>query len=732
VSSETDKQSFKRVDLEQLGESHGLGGTTRKPDKSISIRWIILPIAVLLCIAQAIIAVHAENINGIILTPTLISVLAFGVLLGIVLLVNPLARLLSGGLLKPLGRAEVMAVFASLLVTSGISTFGLSSQLIPMIPAPWNPNWNTPQRGWNEDLLPHMKRELYIAPPENASPEQVKQIEEQIMLFRRGIVVTDDQGRIIPRPTADDSWGDHISYWGQVYQRIPWGLWVKPLAYWMVFVGSCYAMFYFLTYIVLGFWNGREKLIFPLAKLPESLLPDDEKSWFPSIFKSLPFWLAFGLSMFVLSWNGAIAATWIPSAIGRIPLGMAHTSVAPMLKESIFEGLTGGAMDMKFLVIFTAIGIAFLLPLEISFSIWFYFIIGKLMILFAVWFGYGQTGADFPTDWLGANNFVTAQAGGGLLMFSGVSLARSLGDYIRRMRQQKDPGAMTRGIFVLAGLAVSLLTLAGWFWWVFHFEPIYLLWALALTSLLMLLTLGLMRIVAEGGVFWFQTHTGPMHVFKQFGLGNFINPVMVAPLLPAMYTLFMDYKTFLAPNLLNAGKMNEDTGRSRTRFHVIIVSSIVVSVVAALGFTIFLSYMQGGQQMHGWFHTAGPQSVLESARTLANAEPETHPGIITGYTGGAAWTAASIIVRRTVFWFPHPIGYIMLVNPLIASLWFSFFVGWIFKKIVVKYGGKTTYDKVMPAFIGLIVGELIAILVWFLLGQAFGFRSGLDLNRYGA
>ena len=69
-------------------------------------------------------------------------------------------------------------------------------------------------------------------------------------------------------------------------------------------------------------------------------------------------------------------------------------------------------------------------------------------------------------------------------------------------------------------------------------------------------------------------------------------------------------------------------------------------------------------------------------------------------------------LRRALFWFPHPIGYIMLVNPLMARLWFSFFFGWICKKLVVKYGGKATFDSVRLVFIGHIVGELVAIFVW--------------------
>jgi hypothetical protein len=103
-----------------------------------------------------------------------------------------------------------------------------------------------------------------------------------------------------------------------------------------------------------------------------------------------------------------------------------------------------------------------------------------------------------------------------------------------------------------------------------------------------------------------------------------------------------------------------------------------------------------------------------------------------GWSGfGAVWVALSMFLRRSLFWFPHPIGYVMLISPPIAMLWFSFFLGWICKKIVVKYGGKKTFDAVRVIFLGLIFGELIATFVWPTISLMFDFQAtGITLNRY--
>ena len=72
----------------------------------------------------------------------------------------------------------------------------------------------------------------------------------------------------------------------------------------------------------------------------------------------------------------------------------------------------------------------------------------------------------------------------------------------------------------------------------------------------------------------------------------------------------------------------------------------------------------------------------------------------------------------------------MLINPLMSALWFSFFIGWLCKKMVVRYGAKKTFDKTRAVFIGLIMGELMAVFIWPLLGIAFDFSTvGIDLNR---
>ena len=752
------QQPYKRVDAEQISTNRpapadaqegaadtgvdvaaSLEGDLQSRSTRIDVRWWIIPLSVLLCVAQAVATVLATNMSRVTLTPTLISVIAFGTLFLTVLIINPMLRaVFREKILRPLHRAELMCVFTAMLVTSGISTFGLTDQLVPMVATPWNEEWNTAQRGWSDDVLPHLNPSLYISAPadapEGASAEEQEQIaaEQERFLsyirdFRQGLRPVDAEGRTMTRPPEGAPLVEKIDYWWALFWQIPWEAWVGPLAGWLVFIGACYAMFYSLTYVALGYWVRREKLIFPLAQLPEQLLPDDTgRKWLPAIMRTSGFWAAFALVFAVWSWNGAIAAEWIPG-LSRINLGMGRGTVTDILSGGILEGLTGGGdKGFQFLIIFTAIGVAFLLPTEISFSLWFYYLVGKIIILVLVWFGHGQTGDDFPSDGFLHNNTVTAQGGGALLMFAGISLGRAISDFVRLGRGM-TPGQKVRLGIPVIGLGISLAVIFGWLMW----NDLPLIWALIVTAVLMLITMGLMRVVAEGGIYWFQLHTSPMHLYQAFGLGHIFKPAFaMVPLIPIYSVLFFDTKTFLAPNLANAGRMQDSVGASRTKFHLNIILCIVISVIVAIGFTIFIAHLMGAQQMHGWFYASGPPWIVDHARDVIGSEPTFDFGIALSYIFGGAWVMFSMFIRSVLFWFPHPIGYVMLANPLMSQLWFSFFLGWIAKKLVVKYGGKQTFDYTRPIFIGIIMGELIAVLLWAIFGIMYDFQPGVTLNRY--
>lgn len=689
--------SYHRASLGPTEKSAPARGPTADVS-GLRFRWATVPLTMLLCVAQAIITVTAINTTDLRPNSTLIPVIGFGFVFIIVILINPLLRHLFRGLIQPLGRAELMSMTAALMVTAGVSTFGLAQVLVPMIAAPYNPEWNVPQSGWEQQLLPNLRRELYITDP------------EAITVYRQGIAQSPPQTAPLHR---------HVEHYRSVIQRIPWKLWLKPLMYWMVFVGGCYGIFWSLTYLVIGQWSQREKLIFPLAKLPLALLPEQaDTRTLPQVMRSGLFWGGFCFSFLLLAYNAASFAQWIP--LEKLALGMSSGQFSLLVKDSVFGGLAGG---VAFIVTFTCIGIAFLLPLEISFSIWFYFWFGRLTVLVLIWLGHGQNFRDFPSDWTWTGNPVTTQGMGALLLFSGLVFYRAMRGYFSALTTR---GGAT--LLPLMGFVVSTTVVIAWICW----NHVPLLGSVVLVAFIILFTIGLMRVVAETGVFWHQTNAGFFHFYKMLGAVKLIPAAIVAPLIPIYAILFFDIKTFIAPNVVNAAELQRVVRTSRLRFHVNIVVSVVASVAVSIGHLIMLAYVRGAQQMNNWFFSVGPRSYMDKAARTTTMAFEFEPGAFAWFTSGAVWVALSMYLRQSMFWIPHPIGFIMNINPLIQYLWFSFFIGWLIKKIVVRYGGKASFEVVRLIMLGLIFGELLAI---FLAGVLTLLPlniqiTDIDLNRY--
>ena len=687
-------------------------GSNRSMSKT---RWIVIPISILLCIAQAIASVYSVDVNKISMTSSLLGPLPFGVLLICILVVNPLLRLI--GRIRPLSRAELMTIFVAMFATTAIPEHGLTAALAPLIVAPNNPHWNTPQRGWAEHLEPQLRSELYI------------QDGNQIVKFNEGLssirITREGKTVDLAKPPEHAPWSAHLKYGWHLVRAIPWGLWMKPLSFWAIFIAAGFGMFYFLTRTVMSVWADREKLIFPLVKIPESLIGEStaDESRIPRTFRSGLFWLGFGIVCAIMSWQGAVVAG-LTGSLKAIPRGLHAAHITSLLESTIFEGLggPGSLYGLSFEFTFIAIGVAFLIPLEVSFSVWFYFWVGKIMMLVSVWMGFGQNMSDFPTDGTWTNNPLSAQGGGALFLFSAVCLLRCVRDSF--LRSVDRPWADRRSdLAPLLGLFLCLSIMACWLWW----NHLPLLWAMVLVIVLMLLMLAMMRMVAEGGIFGYVVfHTSFFHLFRVFALGKIVSPLVVAPMMPICAVLFKHYGMSAAPNLLNAEKACHDMRLSRTIFGMNLYTCVLTTIVVSMGFTIFMAYLNGAQTKHPWFWNRTAQLIFDDATQLATAEPTFE--VVNGfwYIFGAGWAGLTMILRRTLFWLPHPIGYVMLVNTGLHALWFSFFVGWICKKMVVRFGGRATFDRVRRFFIGVVVGQLATVCIFQIIGLILKKNMGVS------
>jgi hypothetical protein len=248
-------------------------------------------------------------------------------------------------------------------------------------------------------------------------------------------------------------------------------------------------------------------------------------------------------------------------------------------------------------------------------------------------------------------------------------------------------------------------------------------WAIVLTtSLFFLLMFVITRIVAESGLLFVQSGVLGFDLIKGWFPAAWITPsTMVA--LVSHKSVLCDYREALMPFLMN-GLRSADTARLRLKqvMAVFALTVVIAFFVSAYG-RIATSYKYGALNMDTHAHVRAPSWSLESAANIQKNPPEYQfltvgekkiaPLNLTHAASGGAFTAFLLFMRAKFLWWPlHPFGFILCSSWAISMIWFSMFLGWLCKFFIMTFGGAPVYRKVMPVFLGLILGECLISAFW--------------------
>jgi len=90
------------------------------------------------------------------------------------------------------------------------------------------------------------------------------------------------------------------------------------------------------------------------------------------------------------------------------------------------------------------------------------------------------------------------------------------------------------------------------------------------------------------------------------------------------------------------------------------------------------------------------------------------------YTGmGVAIMGGLMAAQHRFLWWPfHPLGF--PVSCVFGAMWFSVFIAWILKSLILKYGGLSVFNRLKPFFLGLILGEAVVAGTWVIIDYFVG------------
>jgi hypothetical protein len=663
--------------------------------KEVGLKGVTLRVTLLSILLAAmfgyVIPIIDYKFNNTFLGAAHLPVGAVGVLLLLLLVVNPLLRLLARSL--AFSRNETLTVYITCLFSTLVPGRGGENFWVTNVIASFY--LSTRENRWFESLQPYLKPWLTPALTSTGNYNQ-KVVED----------------------------------WYQAGGSIPWGAWLVPFVAWAILVLALYAMLACLGVILRAQWAQREALAFPLLRLPLEMTRDldstNRSGLFDGFFRNPLMWFGFLLVVAVQSLNGL--NNYFPD-VPRVPM---QILTGGMFSEAPWNQL----YPTTFLFWPIVFGLSYLLTTEVAFSLWFFYWVVKFQLILAYYLGFQPNAMPSPTWTRGwAKSFIAFEQIGAYIAYLALILWAGREHYkfvVRRAlrKVESTPDEREEALSYPAAFWGFLIAFAVILAWTVA-AGVRLDIALALWLSYLMIALILTRVVAEGGLLFVQSGwapLGPIAYLAGSGPGAWLTPSSVAPAAFIQGAIMTDMRAFLLPSFVQSFKLAKDRGiAARPLLRLIAVCTVVAMAIGwwnilRLGYSDVGGLQLETQWSRGNVATLPAQNTLE----IMKSSPD---GLWANWSWlgvGAFLTWGMMWMRNNFLWFPlHPIGLIMCWPTAMYSMWFSIFLGWLCKVMIIRYSGTDTYRRLLPFFLGIVLGDIVSMLFWLSIDGWQGVRGHL-------
>ena len=514
--------------------------------------------------------------------------------------------------------------------------------------------------------------------------------------------------------------------------QVPWGAWLVPLLVWGSAIALMYIMMACLSTIIRKQWAESEALAFPLLKLPLELTEDVDKpangAVIGSFFRNGMMWIGFGLAVFIQALRGLHG--YFPD-VPDFPLSI---DTAQLFTEAPWNQI-GGAPVTVWPVI---VGITYLLTAEISFSFWFFYWFIKFQLIAAYFLGFPSAALPKPIGAFGGGSSATftfyQQVGCylayvGIIVYTGREHFKHI--FLRGFgRRRATPDESTEPMsYPLAfwGFVLSFSLLVVW-GIAAGLNPVL---AFGIWALYVVIILALTRIIAEAGILFVQHGWFPLGSLGQIVGAGPTHWLLNAQSLPAAATiqggLMTDLRGFIMPSFIQSFKLAHDRKIALKPLLILMLACSLITMSLGVYMNVKLGYAQGGLSLDAWYSGGASRIPADSTANLVKGVQEASYWNL-GWIGlGIAITYGMMLARSRFAWFPlHPIGLLVSQSYPIGTIWFSVFLGWLFKVLINKFGGTDSYRKGIPLFLGLALGDVMMMIFWLVIDGWQG-KSGHKL-----
>jgi hypothetical protein len=491
---------------------------------------------------------------------------------------------------------------------------------------------------------------------------------------------------------------------------VPWREWALPLAAWSSFIICLFMARVCLLALVQKQWIRNERLTMPLAEIPLGTV--QESGGGPGrLPRNKLFWLGVIVAG-SLSFLSDLS-TRLP-AVPSLPL-----SATVMQRQGI--GPLAALGQLELLLYPSLIGLAYIVPKELSFSVWFFWLAKLGVTMLAIVFGADPGSAD---DWW-SHDFPAPfdQATGAVLVLSAWvlwsarrHLARALRIAFTGRPREGDADEPLPYRWAIAGLAVccvwmvAFLALAGC-------RPIF---GVFYVGLIVGAGFAYARVCAE-------TAFDPTTAYVQDIVPTATGTQWLRPReITALFTMGWVYTPFpsqvisvCSMNALTSFKVGDAAGVPLRRLTSLLFVGFLIALGAGAACMLHELYVVGfnatragsASSFPGWYFRASGNGIFGA---LTDPRGPEWAGVAWWGVGALMFVFIAAMRLRFLWWPFHPMGYILGLSILAdeGRGQSPFFIAWLAKALVLRYGGLRLYQQTLPIAIGFIIGDVLNRSFW--------------------
>lgn len=558
---------------------------------------------------------------------------------------------------QALSRGELLSIFILALVANATPVFLMYFQLAAIV-SPYY--FASPENRWKSDLIPYMRPWLIVSDRRHA-----------VEWFYEGL-------------PPDES--------------IPWGAWLLPLTFWIPFLATILGVSYLLTVLFRRQWIDHEKLAYPLMQVPLQMVREADPGERPLLRHSLFWWGVMG-----------------PLGIAILAVWHAFVPAVPALPVDHLGGVNWGAVqlpppfpNLTLCLSFLAVGVGYFVPTEVLFSIWFLYLLVHILeegifTQLGLSIGYGGM-------FVWGNAAIAWQSFGAFMIMLATVLWSARAHLIRYARYalQGAPPEFA-GEELLSPRQAALLLLGGLALiggWLSHsgmpLEVIGLF-----VPMLFLIYLGLARVVCQAGIFYVVPPVIAQNsVICILGSERIGRQGMIS--LGLSYAWHGDVQTVMSALSAEGVRLQRPAQASDRKLSGAMLGTALVGLGVASWGIIYTGYRQGAITWPTWvFRGWGPNTYEQVLAQLRDPFGFGTAQFAWCSVGAVLMVLLTALQRRFLWWPLHPLGLVVVSSFTMYAVYAGFFLAWLAKVALLRWGGFQAYRRAIPFFLGLTVGHYL-------------------------